>query len=69
MERAASHHDTCSYCAATETRRLGHVLRSARSTVCEQCGNLQFVDGVRKPTHDECLHKDDGGFKMIKFIR
>jgi len=30
---------------------------------------VQYSNGVRKVTHHECLHKDDDGFKMIKFVR
>lgn len=68
MDRAGTHEDTCSYCGATQTRRLG-VCPVCSMSVCELCGNMQFSEGVSKPTHRECLKKDDGGFKMIKFIR
>jgi ribosomal protein L32 len=37
-------------------------------TVCEKCGNTQFSHGERHVTHNACLKKTDGGFKMIKFV-
>jgi hypothetical protein len=59
---------TCPYCGSDSGRHLGLCSVCSRS-VCERCGNIQFVSGERKVTHKECLHRDDGAFKMIKFVR
>lgn len=49
-------------------RRLGACTVCHR-TVCERCGNVQISSGERRVTHAECLRRDDGAFKMIKFVR
>jgi len=59
---------SCAFCRAESTRYLGHCSVCDHS-VCEHCGNVQYSNGERKVTHRECLHKDDDGFKMIKFVR
>lgn len=58
----------CPHCGSTDTRRLG-TCSVCNRVVCEHCGNVQIVAGERRPTHRECLRKDGGAFKMIKFVR
>ncbi|NTU72095.1 MAG: hypothetical protein HGB10_09795 [Coriobacteriia bacterium] len=58
---------SCPYCGASETRRLGDCTVCHR-VVCEKCGNVQMTRGERRVTHNSCLKKADGGFKMIKFV-
>jgi hypothetical protein len=57
----------CPFCGATDTRRIGEC-SVCHHLVCEKCGNTQFAQGVRHVTHNACLKKADGGFKMIKFV-
>lgn len=58
----------CPYCGAADARRLGECSVCHR-VVCERCGNLQFSQGERHATHNACLKKHEGGFKMIKFVK
>lgn len=57
----------CPYCGAADSRRLGDCSVCHR-TVCDKCGNVQFAHGHRHATHNACLKKTDGGFKMIRFV-
>jgi hypothetical protein len=50
------------------TARLGHC-KVCSQAVCERCGNIQHVKGVREPVHDSCLAKTGDSFSMIKFIK
>ena len=68
MADAAYLHSTCLHCHAEKARHLGRCSVCDRD-VCDRCGNVQYVGGARKITHNECLHKDEGGFTMIKFVR
>ena len=38
-------------------------------TVCEKCGNVQYIKGERQIVHDECLGKTADSFSMIKFVK
>jgi hypothetical protein len=58
----------CRHCGAIDSRRLG-VCSVCDLAVCERCGNVQFVHGERRVTHDACLSQQDEGFTMIKFVR
>ena len=58
----------CPYCGANNSRRLGECSVCHRF-VCEKCGNVQISHGERHVTHQACLHKHEGGFKMIKFVK
>lgn len=58
----------CPFCGAAEVRHFGRCSVCDHS-VCEKCGNVQYSGGERKVTHRECLHRDEDGFKMIKFVR
>jgi len=57
----------CPHCGATEVRRLGGC-SVCDKTVCEHCGNVHIVQGERKATHAECLHRDMESFSMIRFV-
>jgi hypothetical protein len=59
---------TCPHCGAVDTRRLGDCV-VCEHVVCEHCGSVQFSQGERRVTHKECLKRDEGAFKMIKFRR
>lgn len=54
------------YCGA-HARRLGPCDVCSRS-VCEQCGNVQHMQGERRIVHDACLKKTGGGFSMIRLV-
>ena len=58
----------CPHCGAVGSTRLGkcHV---CKLTVCEKCGNIQHSKGETQIVHDECLHKGDGSFSMIKIVK
>lgn len=58
----------CPHCGEKDGRRLGGCAVCHR-TVCERCGNVSFVGGERRVTHAECLRRDEGAFKMIRFVR
>jgi hypothetical protein len=57
----------CPYCGANASRRLGDCSVCHR-VVCEKCGNVQISHGDRHVTHNACLKKAEGGFRMIKFV-
>jgi hypothetical protein len=57
----------CPHCGARNTRRMGDCSVCHRS-VCEECGNVQISHGERHVMHKTCLRKNEGGFKMIKFV-
>jgi len=57
----------CGYCGSENTRRLGECSVCHR-VACEHCGNVQIAAGERRITHRECLKKDDGHFRMIRFV-
>jgi hypothetical protein len=61
-------HSTCTFCGAEKSPRLGFCVVCDRA-VCHQCGNVQYTGGERKVVHQECLHKHEDGFSMIKFVR
>ncbi len=58
----------CPHCGASNVLRFGecHV---CTGTVCERCGNVQYIKGERKVVHDECLDKTADSFSMIKFVK
>lgn len=58
----------CPHCGATNTIRFGECNVCA-GTVCEKCGNVQYIKGERKIVHDECLDKTADSFSMIKFVK
>ena len=58
----------CRHCGAIDAPRLG-TCSVCELSVCEKCGNVQFVHGERRVTHDVCLSKNEEGFTMIKFVR
>jgi hypothetical protein len=58
----------CRHCGAVDSRRIGQCVVCGLA-VCERCGNVQHTHGERRIIHDSCLHKDDSGFTMIKFVR
>jgi hypothetical protein len=58
----------CPYCGANDSRRLGDC-PVCHHAVCDKCGNIQLSHGERRATHNACLKKADGGFKMIKFVK
>lgn len=58
----------CPHCGSMGTARLGHC-KVCSQAVCERCGNIQHVKGVREPVHDTCLAKTGDSFSMIKFIK
>lgn len=58
----------CPHCGTRGSRRLGECSVCHR-LVCENCGNIQIAHGERKIMHRECLKKDDGHFRMIKFVK
>lgn len=58
----------CPHCGTAGAERKGNCSVCNRA-VCSNCGNVQYAAGERKLVHRECLRKDGGGFKMIKFVR
>ena len=58
----------CAHCGSREARDLGECSVCHR-TVCEHCGSVQIAMGERKIMHRECLKKDGGQFRMIKFVK
>jgi len=58
----------CPHCGATSALRLGHC-KVCHLSVCEKCGNIQHSHGEREILHNECLHKSDDTFTMIKFVK
>jgi hypothetical protein len=61
-------HGMCPHCGEREARRLGPCTVCGRS-VCEHCGNVQMAAGEHKIMHRECIKKDGGQFRMIKFVK
>ena len=57
----------CSHCGAIGSARLEKCY-VCKITVCEKCGNIQHSQGETHVVHDECLHKSDGSFSMIKIV-
>ena len=59
---------TCPHCGAENKERLGecHV---CQCSVCEHCGNVQYIKGERHVVHDECLDGAGDRFSMIKFVK
>ena len=68
VEQTKRPKQTCRYCSAQQTYRLG-LCSVCSLSVCEACGNVQFSGGNRTVTHKECLRNSDDGFSMIKFVR
>jgi hypothetical protein len=56
------------HCHTEKVRHLGRCNVCDRD-VCDRCGNVQYVGGARRVTHDDCVHKEESGFTMIKFVR
>ena len=59
---------TCPHCGATNTTRFG-ACKVCEGTVCERCGNVQYIRGQREIVHDACLEKTTDSFSMIKFVK
>ena len=59
---------TCKYCGAEDVERLGPCSVCGQ-LVCEKCGCWQHSMGEKRPTHNKCVHTDDSGFSMIKFVK
>lgn len=57
----------CPHCGAKDVRRLGFC-NVCDKTVCERCGNVNYVGGERRVIHLECQRKDADSFSMIKFV-
>lgn len=58
----------CRHCGAVDSAKLGQCV-VCDLAVCEKCGNIQHTGGQRRVIHDSCLHKDEAGFTMIKFVK
>lgn len=58
----------CPHCGATNILRFGEC-RVCQGTVCERCGNIQYIKGERQIVHDECLEHSADSFSMIKFVK
>jgi len=58
----------CPHCGTKGTRRIGECSVCGRHA-CDHCGNVQFVRGERKVTHQECFKKHGDSFTMIKFVK
>jgi len=61
-------HRFCPHCGAVGSKRLGPCSVCGLA-VCERCGNVQYVGGERRITHNECLGKSGDSFSMIKFVK
>jgi hypothetical protein len=58
----------CHHCGASNVVRFGECHVCA-GTVCERCGNVQYIKGERKVVHDDCLEQTSDSFSMIKFVK
>jgi len=58
----------CPHCGAENAQRIGPC-SVCDCTVCEKCGNVQYIRGERRVVHDECLGKTADSFSMIKFVK
>ena len=58
----------CPHCGASDVLRFGEC-HICMGTVCEKCGNVQYIKGERKIVHDECLGRAADSFSMIKFVK
>lgn len=58
----------CPHCGAFGAPRIGacHV---CGLSVCESCGNIQYIKGERQVIHDACLRNSGESFSMIKFVK
>lgn len=59
---------TCPHCGAHHAVRLGEC-GVCKTTVCDHCGNVQYIRGERQIVHDACLEQASGSFSMIKFVK
>jgi hypothetical protein len=58
----------CAHCGAVDSHKFG-TCTVCYLPVCERCGNIQHVQGERRPIHNSCLAEGDHGFTMIKFVK
>jgi hypothetical protein len=58
----------CPHCGALGQRCLGFCT-VCNTAVCEHCGNVQYAGGKQEPIHNECLHRANDSFSMIKFVK
>lgn len=58
----------CRHCGGIDRPKLGQCAVCGMA-VCDKCGNIQHTGGERRVLHDSCLREDDGGFKMIRFVK
>jgi hypothetical protein len=58
----------CHHCGAFGKPRIG-ACKVCGLSVCEQCGNIQYIQGEREIIHNACLGKSGESFSMIKFVK